>query len=125
MFRYRISWESISAINRIVNILIAFSDTISLSADALILSAHILIAFSDAISLSADALIASPSLSNVARSPTVPGGDTPCLTAGDARRANPWESDAQISDAGSVAQHPLSSSQDFIFSLSHRHVVTL
>ena len=23
-------------------------------------------------------------------SPTVPGGDTPCLTAGDARRANPW-----------------------------------
>ena len=25
-----------------------------------------------------------------ARSPTVPGGDTPCLTAGDARRVNPW-----------------------------------
>ena len=24
--------------------------------------------------------------------PTVPGGDTPCLTAGDARRANPWRS---------------------------------
>ena len=23
-------------------------------------------------------------------SPTVPSGDTPCLTAGDARRANPW-----------------------------------
>ena len=23
-------------------------------------------------------------------SPTVPGGDTPCLTAGDAQRANPW-----------------------------------
>ena len=22
--------------------------------------------------------------------PTVPSGDTPCLTAGDARRANPW-----------------------------------
>ena len=92
IFRYRISWESISAINRIVNILIAFSDTISLSADALILPVHILIAFSDAISLSAYALIASPSLSNVARSPTVPGGDTLCLTAGDARRANPWRS---------------------------------
>ena len=25
---------------------------------------------------------------------TVPGGDTPCLTAGDARRANPWDGDA-------------------------------
>ena len=24
------------------------------------------------------------------RSPTVPGGDTLCLTAGDARRVNPW-----------------------------------
>ena len=24
------------------------------------------------------------------RSSTVPGGDTPCLTAGDARRVNPW-----------------------------------
>ena len=23
-------------------------------------------------------------------SPTVPSGDTPCLTAGDARRVNPW-----------------------------------
>ena len=23
-------------------------------------------------------------------SPTVPGGDTPCVTAGDARRVNPW-----------------------------------
>ena len=26
--------------------------------------------------------------------PTVPGGDTPCVTAGDARRANPWDGDA-------------------------------
>ena len=24
--------------------------------------------------------------------PTVPSGDTPCVTAGDARRANPWRS---------------------------------
>ena len=39
-------------------------------------------------------------------SPTVPGGDTPCLTAGDARRANPWRSDALTSDAGGVAQQP-------------------
>ena len=27
-------------------------------------------------------------------SPTVPGGDTPCLTAGDARRVNPWTDDS-------------------------------
>ena len=25
---------------------------------------------------------------------TVPSGDTPCLTAGDARRVNPWSGDA-------------------------------
>ena len=25
---------------------------------------------------------------------TVPSGDTPCVTAGDARRANPWDGDA-------------------------------
>ena len=40
--------------------------------------------------LSACTLIASTLPSNTACSPTVPGGDTPCLTAGDARRANPW-----------------------------------
>ena len=27
-------------------------------------------------------------------SPTVPGGDTLCLTAGDARRVNPWTDDS-------------------------------
>ena len=27
-------------------------------------------------------------------SPTAPSGDTPCLTAGDARRVNPWSGDA-------------------------------
>ena len=26
--------------------------------------------------------------------PTVPSGDTPCVAAGDARRANPWDGDA-------------------------------
>ena len=41
-------------------------------------------------------------------SPTVPGGDTLCLTAGDARRVNPWSGDAASpSDTGGVAQHPL------------------
>ena len=42
--------------------------------------------------------------------PTVPGGDTPCLTAGDARRANPWRSGEggnPTSDTRGVAQQPL------------------
>ena len=93
-----------------------------MSAHSLIVSAHALIAFEDRLRFSAVVLIIPTPLSNVAYSPTVLGGDTPCLTADDARRANPWESDAQTSDAGSVAQHPLSSSQDFIFRC---HVVTL
>ena len=41
---------------------------------------------------------------------TVPGGDTPCLTAGDAQRVNPWRSgevEREASDTGGVAQHPL------------------
>ena len=46
---------------------------------------------------------------------TVPSGDTPCLTAGDARRVNPWrvekwrsgEVEREASDIGGVAQHPL------------------
>ena len=112
----------------IVNLLIAFGNAISLSASILIVSAHSLIAFWKAIRLSARIFIASTLPSDIACSPTVPGGDTPCLTAGDARavaRENPWIGDALPSDAGSVAQHPLSSSQDFIFSSSRRHVVTL
>ena len=96
-----------------------------MSAHSLILSAHALIVFEDRLRFSAAVLIIPTPLGNVAYSPTVPGGDTPCLTAGDARRVNPWGSDAQTSDAGSVAQHPLPLSQDFIFSLSRRHVVTL
>ena len=74
-----------------------------MSAHSLILSAHALIAFEDRLRFSAAVLIIPTPLSNVAYSPTIPGGDTPCLTAGDARRANPWGSDAQTSDAGSVA----------------------
>ena len=90
----------------IVNLLIAFGNIISLSASILIVSAHSLIGFEKAIRLSARIFIASTLPSDIACSPTVPGGDTPCLTAGDARRANPWRSDALTSDAGSVAQQP-------------------
>ena len=79
------------------NFLIAFENTIRLSVHILIASAHALIVLENRISfsvhtliLSAHTLIASTLPSNTACSPTVPGGDTPCLTAGDARRANPW-----------------------------------
>ena len=77
-------------------VLIVFENRISLSAQTLILSAHALIAFENRISLSTRTLIASTLPSNTACSPTVPGGDTPCLTAGDARRANPWTDDSTI-----------------------------
>ena len=79
------------------HVLIVFEKRISLSAQTLILSAHALIAFENLLGLSArililsaHALIAFTLPSDTAYSPTVPGGDTPCLTAGDARRANPW-----------------------------------
>ena len=40
-------------------------------------------------------------------SPTVPGGDTPCVTAGDARKGEPVEREALLSsDTGGVEQHP-------------------
>ena len=98
-----------------------------MSAHSLIVSAHALIAFEDRLRFSAVVLIIPTPLGNVADSPTVPGGDTPCLTAGDARRENPWERDAQTSDAGSVAQHPppFSLSLFSVVTSSRRHVVTL
>ena len=112
--------------------LIVFENSISFFAHILIAFVHALIVFENPIRLrahtlilSACTLIASTLPSNTAYSSTVPGGDTPCLTAGDAQRANPWIGDVQTSDAGSVAQHPLPPSQEFIFSLSHRYVVTL
>ena len=78
-----------------------FEKRISLSAQTLILSAHALIAFENRINLSTRTLILSarPLIaftlpSNTAFSPTVPGGDTLCLTAGDARRVNPWTDDS-------------------------------
>ena len=74
--------------------LIVFENRISLSAQTLILSAHVLIAFENTISLCVCTLIASTLPSDTAFSPTVPGGDTPCLTAGDARRVNPWTDDS-------------------------------
>ena len=77
--------------------LIAFENTISLFAHILIAFANALIVFENRISLSARTLILSarPLIAftlprETAFSPTVPGGDTPCLTAGDARRVNPW-----------------------------------
>ena len=90
----------------LVNLHIAFGNIISLSASILIVSAHSLIAFWKAIRLSPRIFIASTLPSDTTCSLTVPGGDTPCVTAGDARRANPWRSDALTSDAGSVAQQP-------------------
>ena len=77
--------------------LLAFENLLGLSARILILSAHALIVFENRISLSTRTLILSarPLIAftlprDIACSPTVPSGDTPCLTAGDARRANPW-----------------------------------
>ena len=132
------------------NILIVLVSIIRLSVDSLIVSVHALIVFENSISffariliafvhalivlenrisfsthtliLSAHTLIASTLPSDIAYSPTVPGGDTPCLTAGDARRANPWIGDAQTSDAGSVAQHPLPPPKSLFFRC---HIVTL
>ena len=83
------------------HVLIVFEKRISLSAQTLILSAHALIAFENPIRLRARTLILSarPLIAftlprDTACSPTVPGGDTPCLTAGDARRVNPWTDDS-------------------------------
>ena len=77
--------------------LLAFENLLGLSARILILSAHALIVFENRISLSTRTLILSarPLIAftlprDIACSPTVPIGDTPCLTAGDARRVNPW-----------------------------------
>ena len=50
--------------------------------------------FTRTLILSARPLIAFTLPSDTAYSPTVPGGDTPCLTAGDARRVNPWTDDS-------------------------------
>ena len=89
------------------------------------MSAHSLIVSAHALILSARPLIVWFSPYNVAYSPTVPSGDTPCLTAGDAQRANPWGSDAQTSDAGSVAQHlpPFSLSLFSVVTSSRRHTL--
>ena len=93
-----------------------------MSAHALIVSAHALIAFEDRLRFSAAVLIIHTPLSNVAYSPTVLSGDTSCVIADDTRRANPWGSDAQTSDAGSVAQHPPLHPKSSFFCC---HVVTL
>ena len=111
-----------NAIAMLVNLLIAFGNIINLSASILIVSAHSLIAFWKAIRLSPRIFIASTLPSDTTCSLTVPGGDTPCVTAGDARRANPWESEKENSDAAGVAQHPQHLLLVFIFCC---HAVTL
>ena len=96
VFENRISLSARTLI-AFANALIVFENRIRLSTRTLILSAHALIAFENLLGLFARALILSarPLIvftlpSGTAYSPTVPSGDTPCLTAGDARRANPW-----------------------------------
>ena len=86
----------------IENILIAFENTIRLSAHILIASAHALIVFLSATNKAATKRKHTPPQSlfflvgeEIAHCPsTVPGGDTLCVTAGDARRVNPWDGDA-------------------------------
>ena len=109
----------------IVNLLIAFGNAISLSASILIVSAHSLIGFENTIRLFANSLIVSTPLSDVACSPTVPGGDTPCVTAGDARRANPWTRDSTNFRRRKRRTAPTLLLPGFHFLLSRRHVVTL
>ena len=111
-----------------VHALIVFENSISFFARILIAFVHALIVFENPIRLrahtlilSACTLIASTLPSNTAYSSTVPSGDTPCLTAGDARRANPWESNTSPSDAGGVAQQPQHLLLVFIFCC---HIVT-
>ena len=41
------------------------------------------------------------------------GGGVPCLTAGDARRVNPWKEDREKSDAGGVALQALREHHSF------------
>ena len=114
MFENRISLSAHSLILS-THALIVSGNAISLFTHALIASvrtlialAHALIAPENPIRICAHALIASTLPSNTAYSSTVPSGDTPCLTAGDARRANPWESNTSPSDASGVAQQPTS-----------------
>ena len=55
-------------------------------------------------------------------SPTVPGGDTPCLTAGDARRANPWIEGKAHSPTPAASHSSLTSARlSYPSTLSVRH----
>ena len=127
VFENRINF-SIHTLILSAHALIVSGNAISLFAHALIASvrtlialAHALIAPENPIRICAHALIASTLPSDIACSLTVPSGDTPCLTAGDARRANPWESNTSTSDASGVAQQPQHLLLVFIFCC---HIVT-
>ena len=104
-----------NAISPFAHALIASVRTLIASVRTLIALAHALIAPENPIRIRAHALIASTLPSDIAYSSTVPSGDTPCLTAGDARRANPWESNTPPSDASGVAQQPQHLLLVFIF----------
>ena len=108
-------------INFSIHTLILSAHALIVSGNAISLFAHALIAPENPIRIRAHTLIASTLPSNTAYSSTVPGGDTPCLTAGDAQRANPWIGDAQTSDASGVAQQPQHLLLVFIFCC---HIVT-
>ena len=102
-------------INFSIHTLILSAHALIVSGNAISLFAHALIAPENPIRIRAHALIASTLPSDIAYSSTVPSGDTPCLTAGDARRANPWESNTSTSDASGVAQQPQHLLLVFIF----------
>ena len=98
---------SIRTLILFANALIAFGNFISLSARTLILSARTHIAPENPIRIRAHTLIAYTLPSGIACSPTVPGGDTPCLTAGDAEGRTRGKV-ISPSDAGGVAQQSYS-----------------
>ena len=79
-------------INFSIHTLILSAHALIASVRTLIALAHALIAPENPIRIRAHALIASTLPSDIAYSSTVLSGNTPCLTADDARRANPWES---------------------------------
>ena len=53
------------------------------------------------------------SLEQPHKSTLASGGGAPCLTAGDARRVNPWKEDRENSDAGGVALQALREHHSF------------
>ena len=90
-----------------------------------VVSLFLLIVFSNAIRLSAHSLIASASTIRKVfsetypqHSPSVPGRDTPCVTAGDVlteARTKPWKSNPTLSPTSAISD---SSHKDFLNNIS-------